>query len=229
MMARRERRGIVDLCHLLAGQGYLAATGGNVALRIDSVHFAVTPSATDYYSMSAADVSVLRLDNLHQVEGDRPPSVESGLHAKMLAVRPDATCSIHTHQPLASACALLGEELIVTDPEQNRLLGARVAMTDYAPSGTSLLIRKLAKALRPEINAYLMRNHGVICCGVDANSAARAVAALEALAGARLQRRIVLRAQADPTRREVLMDIAGALASKIESPGVASHHGALTW
>jgi L-fuculose-phosphate aldolase len=218
MMARRERRGVVDLCHLLAGQGYLAATGGNVALRIDAVHFAVTPSATDYYSMSAADVSVLRIDNLQQIEGERPPSVESGLHAKLLSARSDAGCSIHTHQPIASACALLGDELLVTDPERRALLGARVAVAGYAPSGTRWLSRKVAKTFRLDTNAYLMQNHGVLCCGPDARTAARAVAALEALAAERLQRRILLRARADSGRRQVLTDIADSLAVKFGSP-----------
>src|SRR5262245_46306128 len=107
MRAQRERQMIVDLCRFLAAQGYLAATGGNVALRIDAEHFAVTPSAMDYYAMSAADVSVVRLDNLQRVDGERPASVESGLHAKVLNLRADVNCSVHTHQPIASAWALL--------------------------------------------------------------------------------------------------------------------------
>jgi L-fuculose-phosphate aldolase len=217
MRAQHERQVIVDLCQLLAGQGYLAATGGNVALRVDAVHFAVTPSAMDYYSMRAADVSILRLDNLRQIEGDRAPSVESGLHARMLNVRTDANCSVHTHQPVASACALLGRELEVTEPEQRALLGVRVAIAGYAPSGTGWLSSKVAKAFRPYINAYLMRNHGVICCGRDAKTAARAVATLEVLSAWHLRELILARAEAEPTRREVLTEIAGVLAAN--TPG----------
>lgn len=93
---------IVDLSRHLSRRGFFAATGGNLALRIDALHIAVTPSATDYFSMRPEDICVLRLKDLQQLSGERSPSVESELHAKVLRSRPDVNCSIHTHQPLAS-------------------------------------------------------------------------------------------------------------------------------
>ena len=53
-----------------AFQQFLAGTGGNVALRTDDEHFAVTPSATDYYAMNAADVCIVRLSDKQQVDGE---------------------------------------------------------------------------------------------------------------------------------------------------------------
>jgi L-fuculose-phosphate aldolase len=213
MRAQVERQAVVDLSRNLARQGFLAGTGGNIAVRIDAEHFAVTPSATDYYAMSADDVSVLRLDDLRQVEGARPPSVESSLHARVLRFRRDCDYSVHTHQPIASACALLGAALTVDDPMQRGLLGARVALAGYAPSGTGWLATKLAKALRPDINAYLMRNHGVLCCAPDAATAVLTVAALEAVAAQFLRQGILAQAAAQASRRPVLLDIAAALAT----------------
>jgi L-fuculose-phosphate aldolase len=75
MRAEISRQRVVDLCRELAQRGYFAATGGNIALRIDAELLAVTPSATDYYTMRADDVSVLRMSDLRQVEGACPPSV----------------------------------------------------------------------------------------------------------------------------------------------------------
>jgi L-fuculose-phosphate aldolase len=193
MRAGAERRAIVQWCRTLAGQGYFAATGGNLALRVDDRHFAVTPSATDYYEMIPEDVSVLRLSDLEQIEGSRPPSVESGLHARVLRARRDCGCSLHTHQPVASACALLGTALPVDDPRDRSLLGARVAAVGYAPSGTAWLAARLAGALRADVNAYLMRNHGALCCAPDVQTAAQAVGALEAVAARWLARRIAAR------------------------------------
>jgi L-fuculose-phosphate aldolase len=175
-------------------RGYFAATGGNIALRIDSEVFAVTPSAMDYYSMQPEDVSVLRLADLRQVEGNRPPSVETGLHARVLQARPDCSCSIHTHQPIASACALLGQPMEVRRPELRSLLGSHIPMVGYAPSGTRWLAAKLGKAVRRDTNAYLMRNHGAVCCGPDAAATVARVAALEALASEYLRDRIRARA-----------------------------------
>lgn len=192
------RAAVVELCLRLAARGFLAATGGNVALRIDRAHFAVTPSAMDYHAMGPDDVCVVRLGDLQQVRGARAPSVESALHARVLRARPDCVCSIHTHQPVASACALLGVQLDVDAPGERALLGPRVALAGYAPSGTSWLAWKLARALRPDVNAYLLRNHGVLCCGPDIDTAERAVEALESLATRHLRGRIARRAGALP-------------------------------
>ena len=70
MIAEREREIVVALCRELAARGFLAATGGNLALRIDAAHFAVTPSALDYAVMTAADVCMLDLADLTPVDGD---------------------------------------------------------------------------------------------------------------------------------------------------------------
>jgi L-fuculose-phosphate aldolase len=198
------RQRLVYVCQELAGRGYLAGTGGNVAIRIDTEHFAVTPSATDYESMQAVDVCVMQLADLRQVDGDMKPSVETSLHARVLRLRPDCACSIHTHQPLASACALLADPLEVDDPAQRELLGAAIPIVGYAPSGTGWLADKLARALRPAVNAYLMRNHGALCCGRDVTAAVRAVEALEDLAAAHLRRLIAGRADASPAQLRVL-------------------------
>jgi L-fuculose-phosphate aldolase len=118
------RQTVVDLCIELSTRGHFSGTGGNIALRVDATHIAVTPSATDYLTMTAADVCVLRLSDLAQVEGECAPSVESGLHARVLRARQDVQASIHTHQPVASACALLGQALEVPAGPLRQSLGA---------------------------------------------------------------------------------------------------------
>jgi L-fuculose-phosphate aldolase len=170
---------VITTCLYLADKGYLAGTGGNVAYRIDDEHFAVTPSATDYYMMSPDDICVLRLNDLARVAGNRRPSVEHRLHARVLRFRRDCRASIHTHQPIASAYTLLGRALEIRHPRHQAILGLKAAFVGYAPSGTSWLAWKLGKTLRPWINAYLMRNHGVVCCGQTFSEAIARVEALE--------------------------------------------------
>lgn len=211
MTAPQARQAVVELCLALSRRGYLAGTGGNIALRIDDRHIAVTPSATDYLAMTAEDVCVLRLADLARVEGERPPSVESGLHARVLRARPDVRCSIHTHQPVASACALLGRPLQVEDEALRRILGPVVPVVGYAPSGTGWLSSRLARAVRPEVNAYLMLNHGVLCCGADAGAAVQAVEALEALSRQHLLGLMARRAEREPGHAAALGRVARAL------------------
>jgi L-fuculose-phosphate aldolase len=213
MFASHERQRVVDLCVALSRQGYLAATGGNVSVRVDAEHFVVTPSGVDYFTMVVADICVIRLSDRVRVDGDRAPSVETGLHARLLSRRPDVGCCIHTHQPVASAFALLGESLAVEEPGARACLGPRVPLVGYFPSGTSVLAWMLARAVRPDCNAYLLRNHGAVCCGADIGQATRAVELLERLAAKRLRQRIAARTGSDPARETVLRGLVQALES----------------
>jgi L-fuculose-phosphate aldolase len=191
--ARAAQRAVLATALELAEQGFLAGVGGNLALRIDETRMAVTPSATDYYTMSAEDVCVLDIRNLRPLFGTRAPSVESGLHAKALLKRTDCRASVHTHQPVASAFTLLGIPLPVADAEQRSILGAELPVAGYAPSGTGWLAWNVARLVRPGINGYLMRNHGVVCLGPTLADGCAAVLALERAASdwfARRERRV---------------------------------------
>ena len=210
---------VVATCLELANKGYLAGTGGNVACRIDidDEHFAVTPSAIDYYAMRPEDICVLRLRDCGLVAGERRPSVEHRLHANILRVRRDCRASIHTHQPIASAYTLLGRELEIRHPRCQSMLGPKAALVGYAPSGTSWLAKKLEKALRPEINAYLIRNHGVVCCGPTLGETVARVEALEAACAHYFQDAIerCTNPKSQASRSDVLMLLADSL--KMES------------
>ncbi|MDR3438741.1 class II aldolase/adducin family protein [Telmatospirillum sp.] len=183
------RWSVVDACVALADRGYLAGIGGNVALRLDEQHLAVTPTSADYYTMTADDICVLSRDTLAVVEGQRAPTVEKSLHAAMLAFHTDCRACVHTHQPVASAVALLSVDLPLGDRHRTRL-GELAALVPYAPSGTALLARALKKTLRPGNRAYLMRNHGVICAVPTLDDALADLGAIESAAAAFLLARL---------------------------------------
>jgi L-fuculose-phosphate aldolase len=188
-----KRRAVIDTCLRLAERGFLAGVGGNLAARIDEHTFAVTPSAADYYSLRPSDICVLALHDLRVIDGHRQPSVESGLHAQLLLKRRDASASIHTHQPLASAVALLAQPIPLHDPELRAALGPRVELVSYAPSGTSLLVHNFKKRLNAGINAYLLRSHGLICSGRSLDDGARNVELVERAAANHLREAIQAR------------------------------------
>jgi L-fuculose-phosphate aldolase len=212
MNVEQARREVVATCVELADKGYLAGTGGNVACRAGDAYFAVTPTATDYYAMRPEDICVLRLDNLARVAGDRRPSIEHKLHAHVLRMRQDCGASIHTHQPVASAYTLLGQPLEIHDPLHQAALGLKAAFVGYAPSGTGWLASKLRRALRPEINAYLMRNHGVVCCGPTLSDTVARLETLESACANFFCNAIGNRADSgrEPSLREVLTLFAGS-------------------
>lgn len=211
MQYEPQRRHVVELCLELSRLGYFAGTGGNIMLRINAEHVAVTPSATDYHVMGAADVCILRLHDLGKIEGERDPTVEASLHAGVLRARPEIGCSIHTHQPVASALALLGKEIAVP-PQWRATLGPRLPIVGYAPSGSNWLASKFHRTVQPDVNAYLMRNHGILCCGRDSAAAMQALDDLEALAASLLGTRITAQTTgASEARRAALQRMHDAL------------------
>lgn len=178
-LEQRAREAIVHTAVTLADEGFLAGIGGNLALRIDAERFAVTPSASDYYSMRPADICILRLDSLEQLSGEGSPSVESGLHARMFKARPDCLASVHTHQPIASAFTLLGRPLPISGQQARQVIGPQAPMCTYGPSGSSLLSWLVSRRVRPHLNAYLMRNHGAIGVAPTLEQASQVMRLLE--------------------------------------------------
>ena len=170
---------VVDTARQLTEQGYLMATGGNLSVRIaGQPAFAITPSNLDYFKMQPDDVCVLDLD-LHVLEGERKPSVESSMHAGIYRVRADVNAVAHTHQVYASTLALINAPIPALFDEQARFLGRSVEIIPYAPSGTGFLKNAIVKHIQNHNNAYIMQNHGVLCFGHDIERAAHNVEILE--------------------------------------------------
>jgi L-ribulose-5-phosphate 4-epimerase len=170
---------VVDAAQQLTHKGYLSATGGNLSIRISSQSaLAITPSNYDYLKMIPDDICILDLD-LKPLEGKRKPSVESGLHAAIYRMRPDVQAVIHTHQVYPSTLAIIQKSIPALFDEQARFLGKEVGIIPYAPSGTGMLMKKVASHVRDHNNAYLMANHGALLLGTDLERAIHNVDVLE--------------------------------------------------
>ena len=177
-----SRELVVDVCRTLLERGYLKATEGNVSVRVPGEDaYAITPSSYDYGKMEPGDICVLGLDGRH-ILGARKASIESSMHAAVYERRDDVSVIIHTHQPYASALALMERPIPALFDEQVRYLGRSVELVSYAPSGTSFLKKNVAKKLASGANAYILENHGVLVLGGDAEQAVHNMALLEKVA-----------------------------------------------
>jgi ribulose-5-phosphate 4-epimerase/fuculose-1-phosphate aldolase len=170
---------IVYTARDLVRRGYLMATGGNISMRIPQQEaFAVTPSNFDYMEMAPEDICILNFD-LELLAGRLKPSVEAAMHAAIYQARADVSAVIHTHQVYASALTLIKAPIPALFDEQVRFLGRSVDIIPYAPSGTGLLSRTVARHVRNRNNAYLMQNHGALIFGHDLLRAVHNVQILE--------------------------------------------------
>jgi len=173
---------VVSTCRTLLERGYLKATEGNVSVRIPGRElFAITPSNYDYAKMTPEDICVLDYKE-QRVTGTMKASIEAGMHAAVYQQRPDVSAIIHTHQPYASALALMDKPIPALFDEQVRYLGRGVQIVGYAPSGTSFLKSRVRARLKTGDNAYILANHGVLVLGGDAERAVHNMALLEKVA-----------------------------------------------
>jgi L-ribulose-5-phosphate 4-epimerase len=179
---RSSRQHVVDMCRTMLERGYLKATEGNVSVRIPGHRlYAVTPSNYDYDKMRVDDVCIVDFAGKHVPDGSDglAPSIECGMHANIYRERPDVNAIVHTHQPYASALAFLRKEIPALTDEQVRFLGRRVAVVDYAPSGTGFLARNVQKKVAGGDNAFILANHGIVALGTDPDRAVFNMALLE--------------------------------------------------
>jgi L-ribulose-5-phosphate 4-epimerase len=173
------RAEVVHAAQLLYQKGFLSATGGNLSVRIPEANaLAITPSGYDYLKMQPDDVCVLSMD-LTPIEGELKPSIESSLHAAVYQVRPDVQAIAHTHQVYPSTLAIIGAPIPALFDEEARFLGRSIEIIPYAPSGTGMLKKQVAKHVRNNANAYMMANHGALVLGIDMETAIHNVERLE--------------------------------------------------
>jgi ribulose-5-phosphate 4-epimerase/fuculose-1-phosphate aldolase len=174
-----EREQVGAVCRTLLERGYLKATEGNISVRVAGEQaFAITPSNYDYAKMTADDICVLDFERKALV-GQRKPSIESGMHAEVYKARTDVHAIIHTHQPYASALALIKMPIPALFDEQVLFLGKSVDIVPYAPSGTKFLSGKVGKQVKSGNNAFILQNHGVLVLAVDTERAIHNMALLE--------------------------------------------------
>jgi L-ribulose-5-phosphate 4-epimerase len=170
---------VVDTVQLLIEKDYFKGTGGNLSVRADGHQaFAITPSNYDYLKMSPADVCVLDW-RTNVLEGTIKPSIESGMHAAVYRVRADVNAIIHSHQLYASTLALINTPIPALFDEQVRFLGRSVEIISYASSGTSFLMKNIRSKVRNGHNAYILKNHGALVLGTDAERAVHNLELLE--------------------------------------------------
>ena len=162
---QQHRDEIVRFGKLLHQSGLVAATDGNLSVRLENGNFLCTPTVMSKGLMEPEDLVIVDQHG-RKVNGSRDASSEIAMHLLIYRRRPDVKAVVHAHPPTATGYAAAGlaldralcSEIFVT-------LGS-VPLANYETPGTP----ELAEALAPlvaEHDAILMANHGVVTCGVD--------------------------------------------------------------
>jgi L-fuculose-phosphate aldolase len=166
---RQHRIEIVQFGRLLHQNGFVAATDGNLSVRLDDRRLLVTPTCVSKGWMRNSDMVIVDMDG-NRLAGKRRVSSEIGMHLLIYRLRPDVQGIVHAHPPTATGFAASGYDL-------NRPLVCEVVvglgsipLARYGTPGTPELTDAL-EPLVPSHDAILMANHGVVTFGSSLESA----------------------------------------------------------
>ncbi|MBI2679110.1 MAG: class II aldolase/adducin family protein [Candidatus Koribacter versatilis] len=157
---RQYREEICRFGKMLHERGFVAATDGNLSVRLGDGNILVTPTGMCKSMMEADDMAVVD-QNGRQISGRRGVTSEIGMHLLIYQIRPDIHAVVHAHPPTATGFAACGQPL--DQPLVSEIVVALgcVPLAKYATPGTP----ELAEALEPLVGDYdaiLMANHGVV-------------------------------------------------------------------
>lgn len=163
------REEVVRVCRMMWEKGFVAASDGNVSVRLGKQRLLTTPSGVSKGFLSAADVVLIDMDGNpvgSAARGAKPPkpSSEILLHLEVYRQRPDVEAVVHAHPPLAIAFTIAGISLTqCVLPEVIINLGS-VPTTAYAtpssPEGPAV-IRELIRCH----DALIIDRHGSVTVG----------------------------------------------------------------
>lgn len=162
-MERQNREDVVRFGRLLHQKGYVAATDGNLTVRLPDNTVLTTPTGMSKGMMEPEDLVIVDM-NGQKVSGKRTASTEIGMHLLIYRLRPDVHGIVHAHPTTATGYAAAGIPLNKALVSEVVLSLGSIPLAKYGTPGTPELIETL-DPLIPDHDAILMANHGVVTYG----------------------------------------------------------------
>jgi L-fuculose-phosphate aldolase len=158
----RVRQDLVRFGAMLHSNGFVAATDGNLSVRLDSERVMITPTGFGKGLMDADDMVIIDFEG-HVLQGNHNASSEAAMHLTIYRERPDIHAVVHAHPCTATAFACCGMSLEEPICAEVVMALGSVPLAPYATTGTP----RLSETLRPYVldhDAVLLANHGVVTC-----------------------------------------------------------------
>jgi L-fuculose-phosphate aldolase len=160
---QQHREDIVRFGKLLHQRNYVAATDGNLTVRLDDNTVLTTPTGMSKGMMEPDDLVIVGMDG-RKLAGRRSASTEIAMHLLIYRLRPDIHGIVHAHPTTATGYAAAGIPLNKALISEVVLSLGSIPLAKYGTPGTP----ELTEALDPLISdhdAILMANHGVVTYG----------------------------------------------------------------
>ena len=157
----------------LGSRGLIAATEGNLSVRLDTARLLMTPSGRRKDELRPDDLAIVALDPVTGPAPEGPlPSSDVRIHRAVYAARPDVGAIAHAHIPAAMALSLVGE---TPDPAALPETAHFIPVLPHVPfarMGSDELAHAVAAALDPVLpplpGAVVLERHGALSVGEPA-------------------------------------------------------------
>jgi len=165
MTAYEVRQEIVRLGKSLHDKGFVAATDGNISVRLDDRRVLATPTCLCKGMMTVEDLVVVDMQG-RKLEGFREVSSEIAMHMMIYRKCPETSAIVHAHPPTATGFAAAGMALDRPLVSEIVISLGSIPLAGYATPGTQELVESL-EPLVTNHHAILMANHGVVTHAED--------------------------------------------------------------
>jgi L-fuculose-phosphate aldolase len=191
MRTERElREEIVEIGRRIYEKGFVAASDGNISVRLPDGTILTTPTMVCKGRMSA-DMLVLVDANGRKLRRDeRNPSSELAMHLAIYRLRPDIHAVVHAHPPFGTGFAVANVPLDKPLLSEVILTLGCIPLTAYGTPSTDEVVEQLAPFI-PHHDALLLANHGAVAYGPDLELAYSRMETLEHFAKITLIARLI--------------------------------------
>jgi len=157
------RREMVEVGQWMYDKDLVAASDGNLSVRLGPNEFLITPAGSCLGRLKAKDLVIIDGEGKSVGSSARPTS-ESRLHLEVYRLRADVAAVVHAHPPLCTAFSVAGVGLAeCVLPEVAFTLGA-IPTTDYATPTTDEPPRVIREFIG-QCDAMILDRHGTLTVG----------------------------------------------------------------
>ena len=170
---------LIDCGRSLSDKGLVWGHSGNISVKVEPDAFLISAGGTNLGQLREEDLILCRIDT-DEFQGNKHPSMETGLHRSIYRTSENSTAIIHS-QPLYATIVACSNIEIRTDflPEAMAYLSA-VERVPYSHAGSYELAEATAnKSVHNSV--LLLDNHGAICWGTSLEEALLKTETLEFL------------------------------------------------
>jgi L-fuculose-phosphate aldolase len=157
------RAEMVEIGRRMYEKDLVAATDGNLSVRLDPNTILITPTGSCLGFLKPAELAIIDLEGKSQSNTIKPTS-EYRLHLEVYRQRKDVTAIVHGHPPICTAFTVAGEELnLCVLPEVVFTLGA-IPTIPYGTPTTDEPPRVIREYIG-RCDAMILDRHGTLTVG----------------------------------------------------------------